>query len=105
MIMVVRHTFGRHLNFNPHLHILVSTRGLRETDATWVHSLEFDSEALMKRWRDGIIIYLRGAQLMGALKSKLTPTNLKSLLTTQHERDWQVKISLCSSKEHFLKYA
>jgi hypothetical protein len=29
MIMVVRHTFGRHLNFNPHLHVLVSAGGLR----------------------------------------------------------------------------
>lgn len=26
MILVVRHTFGRHHNFNPHLHVLASAR-------------------------------------------------------------------------------
>ena len=30
MIVVIPHTFGRHLNFNCHLHILVSEGGLRE---------------------------------------------------------------------------
>jgi len=28
MVMVIPHTFGRHLNFNPHLHTLVSDGGL-----------------------------------------------------------------------------
>ena len=30
LIVVIPHTFGRHLNFNPHLHILVSEGGLSE---------------------------------------------------------------------------
>jgi hypothetical protein len=51
MIMVVRHTFGRHLNFNPHLHVLVSVGGLRPGDGTWIPGCPLDKEALMKRWR------------------------------------------------------
>ena len=35
MIVVIPHTFGRHLNFNCHLHILVSEGGLRENGAGW----------------------------------------------------------------------
>jgi len=32
-VMVVPHTFGRHLNFNPHLHIMVSAGGMRESES------------------------------------------------------------------------
>ena len=35
MIMVIPHTFGRHMNFNCHLHILVSEGGLREDGTEW----------------------------------------------------------------------
>ena len=35
IIVVVPHTFGRHLNFNCHLHILVSEGGLREDGTQW----------------------------------------------------------------------
>jgi hypothetical protein len=36
LILVVQHTFGRHLNFNAHLHTLVSTGGLSECEGRWV---------------------------------------------------------------------
>ena len=35
IIVVIPHTFGRHLNFNPHLHILVSEGGLSEDGSGW----------------------------------------------------------------------
>ncbi len=35
MIMVIPHTFGRHLNFNCHLHILVSEGGLKDDAGNW----------------------------------------------------------------------
>jgi transposase-like zinc-binding protein/putative transposase len=33
LILVVQHTFGRHLNFNAHLHMLVSAGGLSESES------------------------------------------------------------------------
>jgi hypothetical protein len=33
LILVVQHTFGRHLNFNAHLHMLVSAGGLSEAES------------------------------------------------------------------------
>jgi len=33
--VVIPHTFARHLNFNCHLHILVSEGGLREDGTEW----------------------------------------------------------------------
>ena len=69
MILVVRHTFGRHLNFNPHLHILVSAGGLRAIGSEdWRSGLRFDKGArLMKRWRFALITYLREALRKGVL--------------------------------------
>ena len=39
LVMVVQHTFGRRLNFNPHLHILVSAGGLQELEGRWIAPL------------------------------------------------------------------
>ena len=39
LIMVVQHTFGRHLNFNAHLHMLVSAGGLSEAESHWIEGL------------------------------------------------------------------
>jgi Putative transposase len=36
LIMVVPHTFGARLNFNTHLHILVSSGGLRTAETRWI---------------------------------------------------------------------
>src|ERR1700736_2821281 len=57
LIMVVQHTFGRRLNFNSHLHILVSTGGLRESEGCWITPLRFDKDALMHMWRFAVITY------------------------------------------------
>ena len=58
LIMVVQHTFGRRLNFNPHLHILVSAGGLQETEGQWITPLIFEKDALMHMWRYALITYL-----------------------------------------------
>src|SRR5271165_4930362 len=55
LIMVVQHTFGRSLNFNPHLHILVSAGGLQESEGRWIAPLRFEKEALMRMWRYAVI--------------------------------------------------
>src|SRR5438876_10358068 len=47
LAMVVQHTFGRDLKFNPHLHVLVSAGGLQESEARWIAPLRFDKDALM----------------------------------------------------------
>jgi transposase-like zinc-binding protein/putative transposase len=36
LVIVVPHTFGRRLNFNCHLHILVSAGGLHEFEGRWI---------------------------------------------------------------------
>jgi hypothetical protein len=64
-IMVIPHTFGGGLNFNSHLHILVSAGGLQQSEGRWVNSLVFDEDRdkgkLMRMWRFAVITYLRAA--------------------------------------------
>ena len=47
LILVVPHTFGRHLNFNAHLHVMVSAGGLKESEGKWVSPLHFAKRKLM----------------------------------------------------------
>lgn len=105
MIMVAPHTFGRHINFNPHLHVLVSAGGMRAADGAWIPNLTFDKNALMKKWRYAVITYLREAGKRGFLGFAGTPQQLRRLLTTQYERWWNINIQPCTTKDHFLRYA
>jgi Transposase zinc-binding domain/Putative transposase len=50
-IIVVSHTFGGDLKFDPHLHILVSAGGLLESEGRWIPRLQFNKDALMRLWR------------------------------------------------------
>ena len=92
MILVVRHTFGRHLNFNPHLHILVSNGGLQIRDGKWVSGFIFDKPTLMKRWRSALITYLREALKKRLIQTLASASELKTLLTSQYERWWNIDV-------------
>jgi hypothetical protein len=105
MILVVRHTFGRHLNFNPHLHILVSSGGLRIDDDIWISGVKFDRSSLMKRWRFALITYLREALRRGLITSNSTQQDVRLTLKRQYERWWNIDVQPCATKEHFLRYA
>src|SRR5271157_3354765 len=113
LIMVIPHTFGGHLNFNSHLHILVSAGGLQESEGRWVNNLLFnedededkDKGKLMHMWRFAVITFLREAVLAKALTSNLSNVELRTVLRTQYERWWSIDIDRFASKEHFLRYA
>ena len=72
MIMVIPHTFGRHLNFNCHLHILVSEGGLKDDGTGWQKQAPLNRKALMPMWRYAVMTYLREAHRMGFLKTDRT---------------------------------
>jgi hypothetical protein len=105
LIMVVPHTFGRHLNFNSHLHILISAGGLRESDGRWIPRLYLAWGALMRAWRDAVITYLREALKIRLITTDLTVEELAAILSRQHCRKWNVYIARFQSKQHFLRYA
>ncbi len=104
LILVVPHTFGRHLNFNVHLHIMVSAGGLKESDGRWITPLRFDRRKLMPMWRYAVITYLRVALSKGLLASEVSTTELRVMFETQYERWWNVYVDPIRSKWHFLQY-
>lgn len=101
---MIPHTFGARLNFNSHLHVLVSTGGLKDSDGGWVERLCLDSKKLMHMWRFAVITFLREALKAGALTSQLRPGALRAVLADQY-RWWSVHIDYFQSKIHFLRYA
>jgi len=104
-LMVIPHTFGGRLNFNSHLHILVSAGGLQESESRWITGLVFDQDKLMHMWRFAVITFLREALRAKALTSDLSAEKLRTVLTTQYERWWSIDVDHFESKKHFLRYA
>jgi hypothetical protein len=104
LIVVVPHTFGRSLNFHPHLHILVSAGGLHESKSSWI-PIAFDKATLMAVWRFGVINYLWEAAQAGVLESELSHEEVKAVLETQYRRQWIIHIAHFKSKRQFLRYA
>jgi hypothetical protein len=103
-INVVPHTFGRHLNFNCHLHVLVSDIGLRKSENRFV-PVRLNANDIMVLWRDTITLYLKEAVKLGHVKSTLMTDVLMAGLTRQGHREWKVNIARFKSKEQLLRYA
>jgi hypothetical protein len=100
IIVVVSHTFARNLDFNCHLHILVSAGGLQEKQNRWVPSLYYHRDSLMQRWRDALTRYLLQALTANVLQSELDPENLEELFRSQSRRWWNVRVQ--GSQTNFL---
>jgi hypothetical protein len=106
LIVVVPHTFGGYLNFNCHLHILVSAGGLQESEGRWIAPLRFDEVEVMEMWRDAVITYLREALKARVLKSSRNDKDLDKILATEYRRRrWIIYIRDSMSKLQFLQYA
>ena len=104
LIMVVPHTFGGYLNFNCHLHILVSAGGLKESEGRWIAPLWFNKQEVMEIWHDAVITYLRQALKANAIKSDRK--DLDEVLTAEYERPrWIIHIHDSMPRKHFLRYA
>jgi hypothetical protein len=102
-MIVIQHTFGGHLNYNLHLHMMVSGAGLDPTRSLWVRSLSFDKEEIMALWRLAVIEYLEQAYRCSS-KSAAT-ADLRVCLRRQAARRWNIHVTSHMSKAHFLRYA
>jgi Putative transposase/Transposase zinc-binding domain len=104
-IIAILHTFNGRLEFNSHVHTMVSAGGLRESSGCWVPSVYCDRNRLMKCWRDAVIKLLYAAHGEGLLRSELTSDHVTAMLMEQANRWWSIKIQSFKSSSHFLKYA
>jgi hypothetical protein len=99
---VVLHSFGRHLSFKPHLHVIVSALGLRESDNRLIPAF-FNRDRLMHRWRLAVIRFLREALERGDLVSE-RPQDLDAILREQSERWWSIHVTSSMSKARLFRY-
>jgi hypothetical protein len=103
--IAILHTFNGKLEFNSHVHTMVTEGGLDGSSNIWVSRAYYERDALMKAWRKAVIALLRAALRAGQLRTELTADQMGDLLTHLEERWWSIKIQSFEDKGHFLQYA
>ena len=104
-VIAVLHTFNGQLNFNSHVHTMVTGGGLNWASYMWVSRVYIDQDRLMGSWRKAVIALLRSALRAGQLHTQLSADQVEEMLALQEKRWWSTKIQSFASKEGFLKYA
>jgi Putative transposase/Transposase zinc-binding domain len=104
-VMAILHTFNGKLEFNSHVHTMVTAGGLYGLSDTWIPTVYYQRDRLLESWRKAVIRLLRFALLAGQLISALKADEIEALLNQQEKRWWSVKVQNFKSKAHFLKYA
>jgi hypothetical protein len=64
-VIAILHTFNGELEFNSHVHTMVTAGGYGSA-GTWVPSVYYNDVMLMKAWRKAVIKLLRAAPASGA---------------------------------------
>jgi hypothetical protein len=103
-VIAVLHTFNSRMDFNAHVHVMVTAGGL-EPSGVWRSSVYYDVDALTHYWRKAIIRLLRGSLRVGTLHTDLPTEQVEEMLLRQENRWWSVKLQSLGSKERFLRYA
>lgn len=104
-IIAILHTFNGRLEFNPHVHTMLSAGGLKGASSSWLPEVLYDSDRLMGFWRRAVINLLREGHRAGLVGTELTPDQMEAVLTRENERRWIIKIQSFELAEHFLRYA
>jgi hypothetical protein len=104
-VIAILHTFNGKLEFNSHVHTMVTGGGLSGSSDTWLCRVYYDRDLLMKSWRKAVIALLRAALRAGQLHSAMNVDQMEEMLTEQEKCNWIIKIQSFEDKWHFLQYA
>ncbi len=104
-VIAILHTFNGKLEFNSHVHTMVTGGRLSGSSDNWLCRVYYDSDQLMKSWRKAVIALLRAALRAGQLHSKMNVDQMEAMLTEQEKCYWRIKIQSFEDKWHFLQYA
>jgi hypothetical protein len=102
-VIAILHTFNGKLEFNSHVHAMVTAGGLKANE--WVPRVYYDIDQLRESWRKAVVRLLRAALLAGQLRTRMDANGTEKLLALQENRWWSVDIKSFSSQQHFLEYA
>jgi hypothetical protein len=104
-VIAVPHTFNGKLEFNSHVHTIVTGGGLSGCSGTWISRIYYDRDLLMEAWRRAVVALLRAALCADRLHTTMPVERMEELLTEQENRWWSINIQSFRSKERFLRYA
>jgi hypothetical protein len=102
-VIAFLHTFNGELKFNSHVHTMATAGGWRVSSGSWVPSVYYHQDILMRLWRGAVLDLLRTALRAGWLRATMTVDEMEAMLIEQ-ERWWSVKIQSLDSVEHFFQY-
>ncbi len=80
-VIAVPHTFNGKLEFNSHVHTMVTGGGLYGSSDSWVSRVYYERDPLMEAWRRAVIALLRAALQAGQLRATTTVEQMEELLT------------------------
>jgi hypothetical protein len=103
-VIAFLHTFNGELKFNSHVHTMATAGGWKTSSGSWVSSVYYHPDILMRLWRRAVLGLLRTALDSGKLRTEMTVEEAEAMLTEQ-ERWWSVKIQSIDSTEHFFQYS
>jgi len=104
-VMPILHTFNGKLEFNSHVHALVTARDLQMAPSHYRSNIFFDQNQLMRSWKRLIVTLLRAALESGFLDSGMDDADVECLLQQEEIRNWRVHVQAFDGKQHFLRYA
>lgn len=102
-VIAFLHTFNGELKFNSHVHTMATAGGWRISSGSWVPSVYYHPDILMRLWRGAVLDLLRTALRAGWLRTTTRVDEMEAMLIEQ-ERWWSVKIQTLDSVEHFFQY-
>src|SRR5271170_1730842 len=91
-VVAILHTFNGKLEFNSHVHTMITGGGLHGSSNVWVSRVCYQRDALMEAWRKAVIALLRAALRAGQLRTELTADQMGDLLTHLEKCWWSIKI-------------
>jgi len=103
-IIAFLHTFTGRLEFNTHVHTMVTAGGWQASTGSWVPSVYYDCNLLTRLWRNAVLGLLRSALRSGVLTTDEPADEMEAMFDAQ-ERWWSVKIKTLDSIEHFFQYS
>jgi hypothetical protein len=103
LVLPVTHTFGGDLKFSPHLHVLVSTTGLRTSTEKLIQNISFPLDHVVREWRHRLIDYLRVA-LSHSLISGQSNEELCIAFDREYDLYWRGGVDPSIRKEDMIKY-
>jgi hypothetical protein len=101
-VIAILQTYNGKLEFNSHIHTMVTAGGLSADK--WVSSVYCESDLLMQSWRKAVITLLLRALRAGKLRTELTANQVEDLLTHLERCWWNIKFQSFVNKLHFLRY-